>query len=192
MHVNPQPVVLPSVHDWYWYRGAWRPPPSHRAGRVALQVCRVQAHAGLADSPVGTGHVERSKEQTPPSGAASRLEPRHPGRWSPSAAPRRPGRRAASRGRRVWGRQRRVANPASQPSGARRTPFMRKRLLHPSVGQARRVLYQKMCECAHYQLARDRHGHLHGKLSRLLGGGGAAAGQCNGLIGFSSSLTSCL
>jgi hypothetical protein len=54
-------------------------------------------------------------------------------------------------------------------------PFMRKRLLLPSVGQARSVLYKKMCERAHYQLARDRHGHLHDKLSKLLGGGGAAA-----------------
>ena len=50
-----------------------------------------------------------------------------------------------------------------------------KRLLLPSVGQARSALYKKMCERAHYQLARGRHGHLHDKLGRLLGGGGAAA-----------------
>ena len=48
---------------------------------------------------------------------------------------------------------------------------MRHRLLLPSVGQTRRVLYEQLCRRAHFQLARDRTRLLHDRLAALCGGG---------------------
>ena len=52
---------------------------------------------------------------------------------------------------------------------------MFRRLLLPSPSQAQRVLYARLCERAHFQLARDRHHLLHERLARLLPGGPAGA-----------------
>ena len=54
-------------------------------------------------------------------------------------------------------------------------PGMHHRLLLPSVGQTRRVLYAQLCQRSHFQLARDRTRLLNDRLAALCGNGGAPA-----------------